>query len=427
MLTLRLLLVLAVLPALTAVVPPLPSAAPASCATNEAMAALLVLLPDRVGLCSAAATTDPATGDLLQPTSGGLLVFRQSDQRAAFTDGDRTWVVGPGGLSVRPDGERFPWEPDAAAYPAAVDAPHSALPGEAAGLPPVPDGVVFPGHLLIADRFNRRVLEVTADATVTWQFPPAGQAPPPNFGPPDDAFYTPGFRTVVANSEDGQTVTAIDIQKQTVRWQAGTPGWRGAGRNHFNSPDDAVPAQDGTVMVADIRNCRLVHLAASGAWLGALGSGWCRHQPPTAFALPNGAFPTADGGLVVTEIQGSWVDRLNADGTVRWSVRAPVVYPSDALAYPDGSVLLTDYSWPGQVVRLAPDGRVLWRFAPRGPQTLNHPSIAIPLAANRVAICDDERNRILVVDPTTNAVVWQYAGPPGSPLRNPDGLAYRAG
>jgi len=29
------------------------------------------------------------------------------------------------------------------------------------------------------------------------------------------------------------------------------------------------------------------------------------------------------------------------------------------------------------------------------------------VAANRGAICDDERNRILVADPTTNAVVWQ--------------------
>ncbi|MHB8619638.1 MAG: outer membrane protein assembly factor BamB family protein [Chloroflexota bacterium] len=310
--------------------------------------------------------------------------------------------------------------PTATALPARM-----ALPGAAAALPAVPAGVPFVGHLLIADRGNRRIVEITPSGRVSWLFPKPGQVLPVPFGYPDDAFYTHDFQAVVANSEANQTVTAIAVHSRSILWQAGVPGRPGRGKRHFNWPDDAVPAADGTITVADIRNCRLVHLSAAGQWLGALGTGACRHQPPVSFAAPNGAFPTQDGGLVVTEISGSWVDWLKPDGSLAWAVRAPVRYPSDAVPYPDGSVLLTDYSLPGQVIRMAPNGHVLWRFAPTGRYRLNHPSIALPLASNRVAICDDNANRVLIVDPTTNAVVWQYWGQGGTHLNDPDGLDFR--
>ena len=53
-----------------------------------------------------------ATGDGLQQTTGGLLVWRKADNRTAFTDGYRTWINGPNGLEQRLNTERFPWEPD---------------------------------------------------------------------------------------------------------------------------------------------------------------------------------------------------------------------------------------------------------------------------------------------------------------------------
>ena len=103
----------------------------------------------------------------------------------------------------------------------------------------------------------------------------------------------------------------------------------------------------------------------------------------------------------------------------------PAAYPSDAMALPDGSVLLTDYSSFGAVLRVAANGTVLWRYAPSGAGQLNHPSIAIPLASNRIAICDDFGNRIIIVDPTTSRVVWEWSGNAAYHLVRPDGLDYR--
>lgn len=304
--------------------------------------------------------------------------------------------------------------------------PPDTLPGTTAALPATPAGVPFTGRLLIAENSGSgRIIEIDASGRVTWAFPATGSRSA--LGPWDDAFYTPDLRTIIANSEFGQTVIAVDIASRTVRWAAGTPNQVGAGPGRFNYPDDAVPAPDGTIHVADIRNCRIVQLSASGHYLGVMGNGACYHAPPTSFGSPNGAFPTSNGNLVVTEINGSWVDLLSRTGSLIWATQAPVSYPSDALAYPDGTVLLTDYSWPGKVIRMTSTGRVVWSYAPAGAQTLNRPSIAIPISSNRVAICDDYNNRVFIVDPTTNSVVAVYSAPGGVPLQHPDGLAYRPG
>ncbi|MDQ2961404.1 MAG: hypothetical protein M3R48_10215, partial [Candidatus Dormibacteraeota bacterium] len=304
--------------------------------------------------------------------------------RAALLGG----LVLLGGCSpVPPTQSRSPAAVSPPADPSATPSPPGfLLPGEAATLPALPAGVPFTGHLLIAESSGHsRLLEVDPSGAVTWVFPTTSQPLARPLGAPDDAFYTPDGSSIVLNSESGQGAMVIARRNGTVLWQAGTYNVRGGGANHFNNPDDAVPAADGSVWMADIRNCRIVHLnGATGTITSALGGTGCRHNPPTQFAMPNGAFPTRDGSLVVTEIGGSWVTWINPDRTVRWTHHVPATYPSDGMAYPDGSVLLTDYSTLGQVIRIAADGTVLWRYAPRGTGQLDHPSIAIPLASNRV-------------------------------------------
>ena len=51
-----------------------------------------------------------ATGDSVQQTTGGLLVWRKADNWTAFTDGYHTWINGPNGLVQRLNTERFDWE-----------------------------------------------------------------------------------------------------------------------------------------------------------------------------------------------------------------------------------------------------------------------------------------------------------------------------
>ncbi len=66
--------------------------------------------PETVGECLEDERFNPANGDSLQRTTGGLMVWRKHDNWTAFTDGYRTWINGPNGLQKRLNTERFDWE-----------------------------------------------------------------------------------------------------------------------------------------------------------------------------------------------------------------------------------------------------------------------------------------------------------------------------
>jgi hypothetical protein len=142
---------------------------------------------------------------------------------------------------------------------------------------------------------------------------------------------------------------------------------------------------------------------------------------------PNGDTPLADGGVLVTEI-GGWVDRFNRAGKLVWSIATPTDCPSDAQLLPDGDVLVAGYNAPGRIDILTPRGRIVWTYERRsGPGALTQPSLAVMLPNGMIAATDDRDNRVVVIDPGTKRIVWQYGhdGVPGSApgyLRKPDGL-----
>ncbi len=301
---------------------------------------------------------------------------------------------------------------------------------------PPPGGVAFGGGigrfgqgLLIADRGNGRLLIVNDAHQVLWQFPVAGSLPPHQRFSADDAFVSPDGQTIVANDEAHQVIDRIDIATRRIVWQFGSYDHPGHGAGQLHTPDDAYPLANGDIVVADIRNCRILEIAPSKAIVRQWGrTGSCRDRPPTSFDNPNGDTPLPDGGLLITEIGGSRVVRLAPNGRVVFDIHVPVAYPSDAQLDPAGNVIVVDYSNPGAILRVAPNGRVLWRYRPSsGPGRLDHPSLAVPLPDGTIALNDDFRHRVIVVDPTTNRIVWQYGstdapGRGGGRLFIPDGI-----
>jgi hypothetical protein len=80
------------------------------CTFTLGFATLHDLIPDVVGDCVGEEWHDPTSGDALQYTTKGLLVWRKADNWTAFTNGFYTWVNGPCGLQSRLSERRFPWE-----------------------------------------------------------------------------------------------------------------------------------------------------------------------------------------------------------------------------------------------------------------------------------------------------------------------------
>lgn len=127
--------IFAVLIAFLAFVAPLPadSAAAADCQFVLGFKAIKDTIPAQVGECLENEHHNPDNGDALQRSTGGLLVWRKSDNWTAFTDGYRTWVNGPFGLQQRLNTERFPWENDGqtVAPPPVTSQPPSSNPAPA--------------------------------------------------------------------------------------------------------------------------------------------------------------------------------------------------------------------------------------------------------------------------------------------------------
>jgi hypothetical protein len=301
-------------------------------------------------------------------------------------------------------------------------------------VPPCPAAALLPGTLLIADRGNNRLIEVNVAKQIVWTFPRPGDLRPGQvFLGPDDAFFTPGWRTIITNQEEAQTLGLIDYRTHRLLWQYGHVGVRGSSPGYLNEPDDAYQLRNGLVTVADIRNCRILFLSPAGAIVHQYGlTGVCVHNPPYTYAAPNGDTPLADGGMLVTEITGSHVVRLSTRGRVIFDITVPwVAYPSDAQLLADGSILLTDYSWPGGIVRVSAQGRLLWRYAPtRAADGLNHPSLALMLPNGLIAVNDDWNHRVILIDPRRQVIVWQYgvtgvAGSAPGYLNIPDGIDFR--
>jgi len=303
-------------------------------------------------------------------------------------------------------------------------------------LQPGSDPSVLPGPVLIADEDNDRIIVVDPQGRIVWTFPEPGDLRPGEvFKTPDDAFYTADGKQIIVTHEENFAVSLVDIASRRIVWRYGTPGKHGHGPNQLWNPDDALVLPDGRVLIPDIKNCRIL-LVAQGTQTpervyGAARRppGGCKHDPPRIFGSPNGAFPMRNGRYLVTEIQGAWHSEFDLrTGTVIRAFQVPGVrYPSDSNEVEPGRYITADYSKPGQIVTFDGNGKVLWRYKPAGKDALDHPSLAEVLPNGMVIANDDANHRVIVVDPKTNRIVWQYGhrGKKGREpgfLNTPDGV-----
>jgi hypothetical protein len=300
--------------------------------------------------------------------------------------------------------------------------PRDAVPSLA---PPGP----IPGYLLIADRGNNRMLLVDSRGRILWRYPRPGRTPAMPVRFPDDTFFAGTADRIISNQEDQHTIQIISFPGGRLLWRYGRVNLRGSRRGYLNTPDDAYLLPNGNVSVADAYNCRVLFISPAHRIVRQYGtSSSCHHDPPRRLGAINGATPLPDGSILVSEINGSWVDDISAGGHLRWAVHAPVSYPSDPQLLAPNRILLADYARPGHAIIMSRTGHVLWRYGPSsGPGMLDHPSLATRIAPGMIAINDDYRQRVVIVALRARRIIWQYghtdvAGRGPGYLRTPDGL-----
>ena len=354
----------------------------------------------------------PATRRAL--TAGHLMVA--VSHAAAAVVGSRVWLVGGESGASGPTTDVQMFERNAAFGVAGT-------PG--AGSP------YYGDKLLIADRGNNRLLVLDDTGKITWRYPsPAAPAPPGGFYFPDDAFFTRGGKGIISNQEQNETIVQLSYPGGKVTWSYGHPHVAGSAPGYLNNPDDAYLLKNGDITVADPMNCRVLVLTPSGKIVTQIGTtGACQHNPSAnELGSPNGDTPLVNGDLLVSEINGSWVDEYTVTGHLVWSAHVPIAYPSDPQPLANGRYLMADYVHPGAFVEFDRSGKIVYQYRPTsGPGELNQPSLVELLPSGVFMSNDDYNDRMVAVDPATGALVWQYgktATPGTAPgyLNTPDGF-----
>jgi putative pyrroloquinoline-quinone binding quinoprotein len=287
----------------------------------------------------------------------------------------------------------------------------------------------LPGDLLIADRGNNRMLIVNPAHRLLWQFPKPGSHLSLYFD--DDTFFAPSGHEIISNEEEHQDIIRVTYPGGKLVWRYGHPGQAGSAPGYMNTPDDAYALPHGLVIVADAYNCRVLEIRGQRI-VRILGTtGVCVHNPPTSFGDINGDTPLRDGHVLISEINGGYIDDMTLGGRLVHVYKAPVTYASDPQLTRNGNIIVADYARPGGVVILnRHTGAVVWSYHPSsGPGMLDHPSLAAMLPNGDVIVGDDFNDRVVVIDPHTKRIVWQYGhtavgGTAPGYLHVPDGFEF---
>lgn len=384
---------------------------PAGCQYILGFARFAARIPQIVGQCLDNEQHDPTSGDALQHTTAGLLVWRKADNVIAFTDGTRTWVAGIPGIEQRPNDERFIWEANPDHLPLAAETtPGSAL-GEAVAVPhpvsalPVANHAIWDGRQLALQAGTTVTLAVPAPSAEDLGSLPAvssGGLPAPTVAllPDGDSVLTmaipataTGAYTLATRWSDGQQGSLQLAVGPTITLTAG-----------IGNPDDVATAPDGSVLYTDLTTNTV----------GQVLTGGSRRTLISGLNVPEGLAVTAANALLVAE-QGTnrvlqWtapsslqvltqfavvrgVDGIDGLSATRIGGRLTALLPNSAT----GQLLLlplgtsTASTFPGRWQRptdavvsngtlyvVDENGGRLWRGALSGPLRAFGPALTLP-------------------------------------------------
>jgi DNA-binding beta-propeller fold protein YncE len=272
---------------------------------------------------------------------------------------------------------------------------------------------------------------VNADKKIVWEFS-ATANPDSKFAAPSNAFFTPGFRSIIVTQSPNHQITEIDYATRKIVWAFGEWGVAGSDNAHFNTPDSALRLSDGRTVVADARNCRVAILSSAPKIISQIGkTGQCKNEAGL-LAKPNGVTLLANGNLLITEATTRRVSEMDLQGKIVRAVTLPVVaYPSDAQPTRAGNILVAAYEKPGRILEVDWSGQIVWEYFPKAEaERLDRPSIAMELPNGNIAFSDDYNDRVAIVN-RAGKILWQYgvtgvAGKASGYLNTPNGIDFRA-
>ena len=290
------------------------------------------------------------------------------------------------------------------------------------------------GHILIADQFNNRVIEVNRDHQIVWTFGDGSQtAGAHSVVAPNDAERVGGFTLISGTGAPAGTdgyppdgspdnrVLLVDPGGHIV-WQYGQAGVAGADFDQLSAPVCAVWLPDRHVLITDQGNQRVIETDLQKTILWQYGMTGATGTDPDQLNNPNSAELLENGHILIADEGNNRVLEVTRKKEIVWQYGTPsdpsiLNAPAFASRLPDGNTLISD-SGNNRVVEVTPAGQVAWTFVTNtraGSVANPTPTRAVRLRNGHTLISDQFNHQVIEVDPAGDVVFSQgQIGVPGS-------------
>src|SRR5690349_9471726 len=137
-------------------------------------------------------------------------------------------------------------------------------------------------NILIADQGDDRIVEVSPDKQVVWDYKFDNLLPSQG---PSSAYFSPDHASIIASLQN--VVVIIDYATRKIVWQYGDLAQPGTGPDQLSGPQDAHILPEGNVSIADTQNCRLLIVSPDKQIVKQYGQTEQCFSKPNDYYLPN--------------------------------------------------------------------------------------------------------------------------------------------
>jgi len=288
------------------------------------------------------------------------------------------------------------------------------------------------GHVLIADQFNNRVIEVDRKThQVVWHFGNGSDLPGPHsvvgvndaerFGPFTLISGTgtppglPGCSDTVNGCPDNR-VFIVDPNGKII-WQYGQAGVSGAGPNQLNTPVQALflisfPHHPGPhVLIADQANQRIILVNLHHQIVWQYGTTGVSGMGPNQLNNPNSGEVLENGHILIADESNNRVIEVKPNLQIVKTFTAGGTINGAAFAsrLPNGDTLISD-SNNNRIVEVNGNDQVVWQYVTNlqaGSNPSPAPTRAVRLHNGDTLISDQFNDRVIEVNKAGHIVFLQ--------------------
>ncbi len=251
------------------------------------------------------------------------------------------------------------------------------------------------GNTLICDAgteagYGSELIEVDPDGRIVWS---DGEAFRFRFA--HGAEPTPEGTILVADTSNDRVVE-LDRKRGVLfsseQWDSGSG--RLSDGSRLSYPNNVVLRRDGLICITDRNNDRFVVVDRDGAVHLSFSAGLSR---------PHNCEPLPNGGAIIADSDGNRVVEIDRNGKTVWQYKDGLSWPRDANRLRNGNTLIVD-SKNSCVIEVSPAHDIVWKF---GVDYFANFYEAHRLPSGTTLISDQQHKQVLEVD-RDGDVVWRF-------------------